>query len=196
MWVDEAGISIPYARITKFERTAEQAVYKMAVEAQKIHEALSQYKASVIKEAERLYELFTAENGAIGKGKGGATFYNFDRTIKVVVNVSEPIQFDENTIELAKLKIDEVIMDGLVGAKDWAKPMLMDAFQLTNGKLDTKKVLGLRKYEDRISDPRYSEAMKLINKAIRRSSTKEYYQVWVKDAQGEYQNIQLNFASI
>ncbi|MBS4064194.1 MAG: DUF3164 family protein [Chitinophagaceae bacterium] len=195
-WTDEAGNTIPFDRTTKYERAAENTVYSIATKAQRIHEALAEFKDTIRAEADRLYELFTKENGQIGKGKGSATFFNFDRSIKVSVKVNDQITFDENTLDLAKTKLDELLNDGLEGAKDFVKPLVMDAFHQTNGRLDTKRVLGLRRYADRVKDPRYAEAMALIDKAVRRPSSKEYFQVWVRDANGEYQDIQLNFASI
>lgn len=196
LWLDEAGNTIPYDRTTKYERAAENTVHKLAVSAYDIHVKLKAYKDKVREEAERLYELFTKENGVIGKGKGSATFYNFDRSIKVMVKVNDQITFDENTIELAKEKLDELLSDGLENAKDFVKPLVMEAFHQNSGKLDTKRVLGLRRYTSRIKDPRYTEAMELIDKAVRRPSTREYYRICVKDSNGEYQDIQLNFASI
>lgn len=196
VWLDEAGNTIPFARTTKYERAAESTVFTIATQAHKLHESLVDFKEKVRAEAERLYELFTKENGVIGKGKGSATFFNFDRSIKVAVKVNDQITFDENTLELAKAKLDDLINDGLEGAKDFVKPLVMDAFHQTNGRLDTKRVLGLRRYADRIKDSRYGEAMALIDKAVRRPSSREYFQVWVRDENGEYQDIQLNFGSL
>lgn len=196
MWIDEAGIKIPYARTTKFERAAEASLFKLATDALKLNEALQAYKESVFKEAERLYALFTSEKGQIGKGKGGASFYNFDRSIKVIVNVQEQITFDENTIELAKNELDTLLNEGLEGAKEFVKPLVMDAFKQSNGRLDTRQVLGLKKHRSRINDPRFDRACDLIDQAIRRPHSKEYYQVWVRSDQGEYENIQLNFAAL
>ncbi|WP_143960256.1 DUF3164 family protein [Litoribacter populi] len=196
LWKDEAGTSIPYDRTTKFERAAEVSLFKLATEASKLHYGLTSFKENFIAEAERLYELFVKENGQLGKGKGSATFYNFDRSIKIMVKVNSIIVFDENTIQLAKDKLDEFLRVGLDGAKDYMKPLVMDAFNRQNGKLDTKKVLGLRRYTSRINQPLYTEAMGLIDKAIRRPGTREYYQVWVRNERGEYEDIQLNFASI
>ena len=70
------------------------------------------------------------------------------------------------------------------------------AFTTSGGKLDAKNVLGLRRYADRITDPRYTEAMTLIDKAIRKPESKEYFRVWVKDNSGEYQDLQLNFSAL
>lgn len=197
MWLDEAGTSIPYNRTTPYERKAERVTVKLAKEAIRLNKLLTEYKDTIRHEVEELYELFLAENnGTIGKNKGGATFFNFDRSIKIEVSVQDLISFDPNLIELAKAKLDEVLNDGLNGAKEFVKPLLMDAFKTSNGKLDTKRVLGLRRYADRVKDARYDEAMALIDKSIRRPKTREYFRVWVKDEAGEYQDIQLNFANI
>lgn len=197
MWVDESGTSIPYNRTTPYERRAERVTVKLAKEAIRLNKLLTEYKDTIRQEVGELYELFLAENnGQIGKNKGGATFFNFDRSIKIEVSQQDLISFDPNLIELAKAKLDEVLNDGLNGAKEFVKPLLMDAFKTSNGKLDTKRVLGLRRYADRVKDARYDEAMALIDKSIRRPKTREYFRVWVKDETGEYQDIQLNFANI
>lgn len=196
LWQDESGQSIPYDRTTKYERAAEVSTYRMASEGMKLHQQLSKYKDFIRIQATRLYEIFTEENGQIGKGKGSATFFNFDRSIKVTVKVNELITFDDNTISLAKEKLDAFLTEGLDGAKDFVKPLVMEAFHQRNGQLDTKRVLGLKQHAHRIDHPLYTEAMKLIDKAVRRPSTREYFQVWVRSENGEYEDIQLNFASI
>ena len=197
LWIDEAGREIPYSRITQYERLAERSTAKLAREADRINKSLTAFKTAIKDEAVALYEAFCRENnGKIGQGKGNATFYNFDRSIKVEVTVNEAISFDENTIALAKTKLDELLSDGLAEAKDFVKPMVMDAFQTSGGKLDTKRVLGLRRYADRIKDARYAEAMTLIDKSIRKPKSKEYFRVWVKGNDGQYKDIQLNFVAI
>lgn len=195
LWKDETGMQIPYARVSGYERKAERVLSKVAKDAIRLNAALASYKDSFRQEAQELYELFLKENG--GKvGKGNATFYNFDRSLKVEVSVHDQISFDENLINLAKQKLDEVLNEGLDGAKDFIKPLVMDAFNTSNGKLDTKRVLGLRRHASRIKNAHYDEAMALIDKAIRRPSTREYYRVWVRDDKGEYKSVDLNFSSI
>lgn len=197
MWADETGTEIPYSRTTKYERQAERSLASMAKEAVKINEGLAAFKERIRQESMELYELFCQENGGKpGKGRGGATFYNFDRSIKMEVSIHDLISFDENTIELAKQKLDELLNDGLTGAKDFVKPLVMEAFNTSGGRLDTKKVLGLKRHAAKVRQPLYDEAMALIDKAIRRPQTREYYRVWVRDERGEYQDIQLNFSAI
>lgn len=198
-WKDETGIQIPYNRITSYERKSERTIAQISREAVKLNELLTKFKAGVKASTLELYEAFLADNGGRvpGKGKGGATFYNFDRSIKVEVSVNEAITFDDNLIALAKAKLDELLIDSLTDTKAVdIKPMIMDAFSTTRGRLDTKRVLGLRKHANRIKDERYGEAMQLIDKAIRRPESKEYFRVWIKKEDGEFQDVNLNFSSI
>jgi hypothetical protein len=75
--------------------------------------------------------------------------------------------------------------------------MIIDAFETQrSGSLDTKQVLKLTSYEDKVKSPKFSEAIKLIREAIRRPKSKTYRRVWVKDEEGKYQNVELNLSSL
>jgi len=197
-WVNEDGQEIPYNRTTKYERQCEIHSAKIAKHAADINEKLNSFKDYISTTSDDLYKQFLEENNgkAPGKGKGGITIFSFDRSIKIQLKIQDSIAFDDNTINLAKQKLDEVLEDGLQGAKDFVKPIVMDAFSTIGGKLDTKKVLSLRRYEAQAKDERYSEAMALISKAIRKPKSKDYYTVWLRDDKGEYQIVQLNFSNI
>ncbi len=197
-WTDESGAQIPYNRTTKFERLAERKTAQLARTAVSINESLGAFKDAIREEAQELYEAFIEANGGKQKEnwKGGATFFNFDRSIKIEVSVNQIIRFDENLIGLAQAKLDEVLNEGLSEAKDFVKPIVMDAFKTSNGKLDTKRVLGLRRYASKVKDPRYAEAMKFIDEAIRKPESREYYRVWIKNENGAYEDVQLNFTAL
>lgn len=197
-WKDEQGIEIPYTRVTAHERTCETTINKALVTAQKIHNQLTAFKAEVETMAQELYESFLAEHNVakIGKGKGNMTFYNFDRSVKMEVSVNELITFDDNLIKLAKEKLDDFIASSISGTEAFIKDLVMSAFETSRGRLDTKKVLSLKKHTSRIKDARYHEAMKLIDESIRHVDSKTYFRVWAKDHLGEYQSVDLNFSSI
>ncbi|MBD1394288.1 DUF3164 family protein [Mucilaginibacter glaciei] len=201
IWLDEEGTTIPYARITQFERKREVSIFKMAKDALLINDKLSSFKQFIKTTCEQLYSEFLASNnGKIqGKGKGGITLYNFDRSIKVEVSINEPIHFDESFIKLAKAELDAIFADELESASAWIRDIISDAFEKNRGELDTDKVLSLKKHASRVPahiKPRYDKAMGFIDQAINRPTSKEYYRVWVRGDDGQYKNIQLNFSSI
>jgi len=200
LWADEQGQVIPYGRLTNYEKKAEVNISKMAKEALTLNGKLTAFKSFVEQTVSDLYDEFIASNGAVkGKGKGNITLYNFDRSIKVEVNVNEPIRFDEEYIKLAKAELFGILDDELEKASSWVKGIITDAFEKSRGELDTDKVLSLKKHASRVPaniKERYDLAMQFIDKSINRPTSKTYHRVWVRNGTGQYQNIQLNFSSI
>ncbi len=192
-WTDETGQTIPSDRILPLEKAKEKTSYKLAKEAASIHEKLAAYKQLIAAETLAIYEKAIADGKA---GKGNFIFYNFDGSIKIEKSINEAIDFDSVKIELAKQKLDEMISESINKDMDFVRELVLSAFSTSQGKLDTKKVLGLKKHASRIKDTRYHEAMSLIDESIRRPSSKTYFRVWVRDDKGQYQNIDLNFSSI
>ncbi|HPX60044.1 MAG TPA: DUF3164 family protein, partial [Bacteroidales bacterium] len=70
------------------------------------------------------------------------------------------------------------------------------AFSTSRGKLDTKKVLGLLKYESKIKDEKFQKAMGFLKESIRNVGSKNYYRISVKDDDGSWQPIRLDFSSL
>ncbi|AYD48228.1 DUF3164 family protein [Arachidicoccus soli] len=194
-WYNEAGEPVPYNRTTAYERSCEKNLPAIARKALAANEQLQKFKEYAQKEAAALYELFLKENNTEA-GKGNKVFYTFDRNVKLEVNVNERISFDENTIGAAKAKFDEFFTRNTEGIDEIMKTLILSAFETSKGRMDVKKILSIKRHADRINDKLFTEACKLIDKAIRRDSSKTYINVWVKDEDGKYVNIDLNFSSI
>lgn len=196
MWTDESGTQIPVNRLTKSEKLMEKNSYKLLIGALKLNADLSAFKQLIIDLSNEAYEAFMAEKGA-KTTKGNFTWYNFNRSIKIEVSINEKTEFDDLTIEAAKARFDEFLQLNITSKNEFVKDMILDAFQTERkGKLDVKRVLQLTRYEDRINDQLFSDAVKLINEAIRRPSSRTYFRIWQKDATGKYQNVDLNLSSI
>lgn len=198
-WIDESGQKIPYNRTTTSERMKERYAFKLLSEAENIQTRLSTFKETMADIVEEVIEAARKENMVKLEGKGNYTWYNFNRTIKIEVNVNEAIKFDEITIESAKEKLMDLIRTNISG-DDFIISIVEDAFQTSRGKLDPKKILGLRKHSDRIKSEHlkkeWNEVMKLIDKSISRPTSKSYFKVWKLDGEGKYQPVELNFSSL
>lgn len=201
-WINEAGDVIPYDRVTASERLHERKLSPLAKERIALRHAAEKHKQKCFEIARELYGAFLAENGGVNnrsKGKGNVTRFNFDRSIKIEINVNEAIVFDEDTLQLAKDKLDALLTDGLMEAKDWIKPIVMAAFSTASGGLDTKEVLGLRRHSNSIPaayKKQWDDAMGLIDKSIRKPKSKEYFSLYVRDENGKYVDVHLNFSNI
>lgn len=196
-WYDEAGTAIPYNRTTKAERLMERYSAKILKEAEFVNNRLAIFKEDVRKMCQQAYDAFMDEKEITRETKGNFTWYNFNRTIKIDVAINERIEFDDLTIEAAKAKFDEFLEENITSKNEFAKQMVIDAFETQrNNKLDTKRVMQLTRYEKKINDPLFSEAVALINEAIRRPESKTYFRVWKKGIDGSYENVDLNFSSL
>jgi hypothetical protein len=197
VWADEAGNKIPFARLTATEKLMEKSAFQIATRAYKLNKELRAFKAYIRLLCEGAYNSFMIENdGKELSKKGNYTWFNFDRSIRIEVDIQEAIKFDDLTIALAKEKLDDFIGSNIKGAEDFIKDLIMSAFATQNGRLDVKKVLGLKRHKSRIKDQRYHDAMDLIDKAIRRPDSKSYYRVSVRLDDGQYEGIDLNFSSV
>jgi len=196
-WMDESGTSIPYNRTTKAERLMERSSARILKSALSVNKQLKAFKDMVRDLSNEAYEAFMEEKSSNRVTKGNFTWFNFNRSIKIEVSVNEPIQFDDLTIAAAKEKFDQFLDENVQSKNEFVKQMINDAFETQRaGKLDVKQVMGLTRYQNKINDPLFSEAVALITEAIRRPKSKTYFRVWLKDEAGEYQNVELNLSSI
>ena len=198
LWKDETGMTIPVNRVTKAERLTERKTAQIVKKALDLNSRLKDFKRFIKDTAKEIYNAHLKENGGKEKTdyKGNFTFYNFDRSVKVEVNVSEPIEFDDIHIQLAQEKLQEFLENNINADNEFIKQLVLDAFKTRRGKLDTKRVLNLTRYVDKVKDPLFKEAVELINKSIRRRPSRMYFRVFVKDDNGSYQNIDLNLSSV
>jgi hypothetical protein len=198
-WHDESGASIPYNRTTQSERLREKKAYSIAQKAFSINLLLSEFKRYVQEACEEVITAIRKDAKIKTNNKGNYTWYNFDQSIKIEINVNESIRFDDTLIDAAKEIITNIFERNLNG-DDFVKSVATEAFQSTNGKLDTKKVLGLKKHSSRISNKEikkeWDKACDLIAQSVTRPTSKSYFRIWVRDEQGDYQNVDLNFSSI
>lgn len=197
IWTDEAGKTIPFSSVKKSEKVYEKITYDIAKAALKVHKQLKGLKGYIGMCVNKAIEAFHKDySGKKTKFKGNYTIRNFNDTIKVEVSVSNPIQFDDLTIQKAKETLKDFLKDGIHAKDQTIKDMVLDAFETSRGKLDVDKIMSLKRYSDRIKDARWRKAMVLIDQAIRRPASATYFRVWVKDESGKYHNIPLALANV
>lgn len=195
-WTDEAGNKIPVRYLKDLEKMKESKAMELLTSAIKMHNELLKFKEVVAKVCQDIMNAANIENKAIGKGKGNFTWYNFDRSIRVEVRIHSIRTFDDLTIMAAKEKLEECIKQEGTAASDFINNIVIDAFAKKSGKMDVDKVLSLKKHKDRTKNPLFHEAMELIDKAIRITNSKTYHSISQRMADGSYENVNLDFASL
>ena len=198
MWIDESGTQIPFNRVTISEKQREKSATKILKTALGINKALTAFKSEIKQACEDCETAFAKENNVTRDEsyKGNYTFFNFDRSIKVERSVNETITYDEETMQLAKNIFMSFLKESIDSSKEWVRDMVLEAFETKSGKLDPKRINTLHRYESRIKNEDYSKACKLAKQAERRPDSKIYYRVWIKDENGKFKAIELNFSMI
>ncbi len=197
IWIDESGMKIPVNRITAVERLMERKATEVCNKAVSVNAQLLALK-NLIKEASaEVYARFMEEKGVDpSTTKGFFTWYNFDHSIKIEVTIHDRITFDDMAISAAQEKLNAFLGEVVDSKLDYVKDLVNDAFATSRGRLDAKKVLSLVRYRDRIDHPQFHEATKLIESAVRRPDSKTYYRVSVRNEEGQYEAIELNFSNV
>jgi hypothetical protein len=196
VWRDESGAEIPVKRITKSEKVTETLLHKAATDAQKANKMLIELKGKLRATVQEIIDAIVEENSGKHTVTKNVNLFNFDRSIKLETAVSDRIEFDDVLLSQCKAKLDEMLDTNFTSDDEFVKDIIMGAFETSKGKPDHRKLMSLKKYASRVKNPLYKEAMDFLDKSIRRPDSRLYYRVWVKDANGKYQNIDLNFSSV
>lgn len=102
---------------------------------------------------------------------GAVTLKSFNGTMEVQIQVSKLITFDQK-LTLAKEKIDEYLTHKTENLDAEIQTLITRAFDVKNGKVDAKQIIGLKSYN--ITDPKWIEAMSMIDEATEIAGTKSY----------------------
>lgn len=195
-WTDETGNIVQTSRLTTAEKLMEkntERIYKRSVE---INELLKKFKYDIQQWCDEVYQSYLNEKKLDNKTKGNFTFYNFNRTFKVEININDRIEFDELGIQSARQLLEEFLQDNVQTKDDVIRQLILDAFSTRNGNLDTKKVLNLIRYRSKIKNDKFLRAIELLEESIRKPSSKTYFRVFAKNEQGKWESIELNFSAL
>lgn len=196
IWHDEKGVSVPLNRITPVEKLMERSSSMLLRRSQSISKELAELKKTMRETCREVFEKFMADKGGNPDSKGNFVWFNFDRSIKIEVDIKDRVTFDDLTIRVAQDKLNLFLAEAVDSKFDYVKDMITDAFATSRGRMDAKKVMSLTRYRDRIKHPLFDEACSMIEQSIRRPDQKTYFRISIKDEDGAYQVIELNFSNI
>lgn len=198
LWIDESGNSIQYMRTTPSERLKESVAFKAAKEAIAINAELVAFKERLIQNVEKVFETFKNERQIekIGKGKGGFSFYNFDRTIKIEKLNNDDIRFDDLLVAGAKEIFDRFFDENITSTDEVIKGMVLNAFASEKGKLNKNKILELISYKSKVLNQDFKKACDMLSEAMKVSGSRTYYKVSVKQEDNSYRYIQLDLNNV
>lgn len=192
---DAQGRLWPENQIRPIDRARDELVQELVQRAMPLRELLIDYRAQAFADIAAFVELSAEQYGArIGGNKGNVTLLSFDGQYKIVRAIAEQMVFDER-LQAAKELIDECLREWTDGARAEIAMLVQDAFRVDGtGNIRTGSVLGLRRLQ--IEDERWQTAMQAIGEAVQVVGSKTYLRLYERDANGQYQPISLDIASV
>lgn len=192
-WIDSSGQEIPAKYVSRLDKERDRIVLKHIARAQLLSERLARFKEELLAECDRSLEEMLQQNNVKKPWKGNYTLTSFDRRYKIEISVQESISFDD-TIQVAQAKIQEYLDLLLNDVNTDLQQIVNNAFQTKRGQMDIKRIIGL--FRLNIKHPLWTEAMDLLRRSISRNFSKRYIRFWVRQDDGSYRAIELNFSSL
>jgi hypothetical protein len=193
--VDSKGRIYPASIISPVDAARDDLVNEMVAlwETEQVH--LREVKTNAFADIESFLAYSLANYDIkIGGKKSGVTLTNFSQTKKIVISYAERITFTEELMA-AKRHIEELIEEKSAGVDDITKTLLMNAFSLNDGNINTAEILKLRRIN--IVHPKWEQAMQAISKAILPIGSKGYVRVYKRlDIDSEWEAISLDIAAL
>lgn len=201
-WIDPTGRAIPDSMVTAADRMKDELANRLAAGAEDLQAMIAAFKAKALDEMAAAKALLFEQYGVkVGGPKGGFSIRSFDGRTMAELSVADRIVFGPE-LQAAKALIDECIESWAEGANDNIRVLVEDAFQVNKGgRIDTKRVLGLRrlkmKDQDGNPDARWLRAMEAISDALIVDQTATYVRFYRRNPRTNgMDQIVLDFSSI
>ena len=169
----------------------------MIATASQQHEQLREFKKEVVTRGNELHDLMFEVFGKDPKDLNTFSLISSDGIHRVEIDRAAKQNIDE-TAEVHIATIKQVFKDKFeIKNKTWFN--ILETILMKNGKgdYDERLVAKLRKYEDDINDPRFSEALDGLAKAYYVSDTATYARFYKKDAEtNKWEGINVQFSSL
>lgn len=199
-WVDADGTAVPYKFIPAAERMKESIAGGILKEALKIEKCLFDFHAKLSADFNKVFnqmlEDFKLKYNKERKIKGAYTWFNFDKSIKIEASINDIIRWDEAMMHEAREQLDDYLNQNLTDSNELIRELAQAAFSNSKGMIDTGKVFQILKYEDKIRHKSFQRACLLMRNAQSVVNSKKYMRVWVREDDGSYRNVNLNFSSL
>lgn len=196
-WIDEQGRKCPVKYVSKFDKQKESELGKILKEANFLNARLAALKANITSFVEDTVKNYADKNKIkMETWKGNLTISSFDGSVKIELNAAARVEFDDLAIKACKGLLDEFLSENIDAKNAFISEIVTDAFSTSRGKLDTKKVLSLLKYESKIQDAKFQEAMRFLKESIRNTGSKNFYRISVKGSDNEFKAVKLDLTSL
>ena len=158
---------------------------------------LREFKTESVKLGLELHEKMFEAHGRTSKpGVDHYSLVSADKQSKVVIERQWRCEYDE-TSTVAIQTIREVLREKFEG-RNKGMYGIIDGILMKNGKgdYDERLVAKLRKHEEAVGDPRFSEALDILAKAYRPTTSQTYIRAYRRNEGGKWVDVVMNWSSM
>lgn len=191
---DGKGALVPVELIKPQHKLEDQTVRKIAGYALELSAQVGRFKQHTFEDIGALEAILAEDfDTTVGGAKGNKTLMSHDGLFKVVVQVSDYIDFGPQ-LTIAKDLVDECLNEWAADAGPELRAIVTRAFNTEKkGQINRSEIFMLLRLE--IRDPRWVKAMDAIRDAMRIVGSKTYVRCYRRDRpDGEWQAISIDLA--
>lgn len=191
---DAKGNLVPAEAIKAEHKLEDEMVRKVAGYARDLSAQIARFKQHTFDDIGAFEALLAQEYGATkGGAKGNKTFMTFDGLMKVMVQVSDTIDFGSQ-LQVAKGLIDECLVEWSADSRTEIRSIITRAFNVDKeGQINRSEIFMLLRLD--IEDERWQRAMDAIRAAMRVVGSKIYVRCYERDRpDGDWRAITIDLA--
>ena len=181
---------------TKYEKEREKVIIALVKKGKTIQQGLMDFKGALSTLMQDQHDALTEYGEIRGNSKGGFSITSSDGTMRITrTRDTEPYWDERGTKAVAMLK---EFLEETSKKRDKDLFDILMGFLSRNekGDLEYAKVFQLLKHRNTFSDPRWIEGLNLLEESFQVNLRGYGYEIKVKDEQGKWQLVSLNFTSL
>lgn len=180
----------------QYEKERDEIVETMVAKASELNEVLSSFKKGLHAVFDDHRERLSKYGGIRSSSKGGFSLVHSGGEIRATRTRSTQPVWDERSTKAVEL-IGDFLRDTVKKKDVKLFEILYDFIQKNDkGELEYAKVLHLFKHKDKYTDPRWVEGLTLIQESYSVNLTGYGYEFSMKDSEGKWQKIEINFTAL
>lgn len=190
------GHLVPNDAIKPLDLLRDDTVRRIVEQAKDTQHQLIRFKVAAMADINSFVDIAAEQyHTSLGGKRGNLTLISFDGRYKIIVQVSDTIQFDER-LAIAKQLIDECLHEWVQDSNTNIKTLVEYAFQTDKqGNINKGRVFSLMRVD--IKDEKWLRAMTALKDSIVPVSSTEYMRIYERIEQtGDYKKIAVDLAGV
>lgn len=190
------GHLVPVVTIQPLDLLRDDTVVNIVAKARHVQEQMRAFKNQAMDDIAAFLSIAAEQyKTTLGGKKGNLSLVSYDGKYKVIVAVSDSLNFDER-LHIAKQLIDECIHEWTADSNDNIRALVEHAFQTDKqGNINTARIFGLMRLK--IDDEKWQQAMTALKDSIQITATSQYLRLYERVGDTDkYQQIAMDIAGL